>query len=183
MGNKSLIKSSTKINQIHHQQQEVIQQYAPVEVLCRDCGGKSTVWNWNTYGQCEASVEVMSHECFWIKTCGNTGNSHTTHISIHRFYMFLLIVHFFPIIRYTQIYTDILFQPHVNLYIYHHVWHIRWKLRYICKNQVTIEHHIDLCAPRSNHFGSVDPGLISHGHGDWFGVGSHRIGGDRNRNY
>lgn len=54
---------------------------------------------------------------------------------------------------------------------------------YICKHQVTIEHHIDLCAPRSNHSGSVDPGLISHGHGDWFGVGSHRIGGDRNRNY
>ena len=127
MGNKSLIKSSTKINQIHHQQQEVIQQYAPVEVLCRDCGGKSTVWNWNTYGQCEASVEVMSHECFWIKTCGNTGNSHATHtyrMSIYRFYMFLLIVHDCSFFSNHTLYTDSLFQPHVNLYIIIYIFKI-----------------------------------------------------------
>ena len=51
-----------------------------------------------------------------VKTQG-TAMQHTYHISIYRFYMFLLIVHDCSFFSNHTLNTDSLFQPHVNLYI------------------------------------------------------------------
>ena len=98
------------------------------------CGTETHIWTvWSFSGGDESWVllgwDMWKHR----------EQPYNTHIYLSLLYVFIDGSFFSN----HTLYTDILFN-HMLIYIniYHHVCHIRWRLRYIWKNQVIIEPHI-----------------------------------------